>query len=328
MSTVVYFKDAEQLPNALDEFDLRSFSHQSVPVKLHMGEMKNKYFPRPVFVKQVIDYLIDHEMQPFLTDTTVAYNAPRKSKSGYKKVAYLHGFSKKKIGCEVVIDDQGVPVEVEGRNYEVADHLHKASCIVAISHVKGHVASGFGGAIKNFGMGGVTKETKKRMHHGAKPVYTKDKCTFCGICAEVCPFNAITIKDNEWEKSERKCFGCGVCVDNCKTGGLQFEDASFQFVLACACKACVQSKQVLYINDVNRIARSCDCDPFSGPIICPDVGYVVGMDPVAVDTVSLDLIDKQKDQVFYKEHHVDPRKQILFGEQIGLGSRKYSLKEL
>jgi hypothetical protein len=109
---------------------------------------------------------------------------------------------------------------------------------------------------------------------------------------------------------------------------LQFTDADFGYALACACKACVQDKQVVYINDVNRIARSCDCDPFAGPVICPDIGYVVGTDAVAVDAASLDLIDQQKKNVFYQEHHIDPWKQITYGEQIGLGSRKYSLVEI
>ena len=328
MNTVVFFKDSKKLASALDHFDLSSFQHHSVPVKLHMGEIKNKYFPRPEFVKEVISYLIRHDVNPFLTDTTVAYNALRKSVKGYKKVAQLHGFSKKKTGCDVIIDDHGVTVEVEGHEYEVADHLYSSSAIVAISHVKGHIATGFGGAIKNFGMGGVTKETKQKMHHGARPVYHKESCTYCGVCAEVCPFHAISVSENEWQKSERKCFGCGVCVTNCKEGGLEFVDADFRYALACACKACVQEKYVLYINDVNRIARSCDCDPFAGPLICPDIGYLVGTDPVAVDAASLTLIDQQKKEVFYQEHHVDPWEQIEYGEEIGLGSSSYDLVEL
>ena len=88
----------------------------------------------------------------------------------------------------------------------------------------------------------------------------------------------------------------------------------------------MQEKYVLYINDVNRIARSCDCDPFAGPLLCPDIGYVIGTDPVAVDAASLNLIDKQKKDVFLQEHHVDPWKQIDVAEEIGLGSKTYSLK--
>jgi uncharacterized Fe-S center protein len=98
-----------------------------------------------------------------------------------------------------------------------------------------------------------------------------------------------------------------------------------QYTLACAAKACVQDKQVLYVNEVKRISKNCDCDPFSGPLICPDVGYVVSSDMVAVDAASLDLINKLKPDIFKNTHHVDPEKQIKYGEEIGLGSMDYEL---
>ena len=325
MNKVVFFANPSQITDAIKHFDVAGFKDESIPIKLHMGEMKNKYFTKPDFVKRVVELVKTKGGHPFLTDTTVAYNALRKSVTGYKKVAHLHGFTKKKMGCEVIIDDHGAPIEVEGRRYDVADHLHTASYIVALSHVKGHVATGMGGAIKNFGMGGVTKETKRRMHHGARPVHQKDACTLCGVCAELCPFDAISVSNESWKKSKRKCFGCGVCVDVCEHQGLQFEDAHFQFVLACACKACVDNKNVLYINDVNRIAQSCDCDPFAGPPIAPDIGYLMATDPVAIDAASLELIHQEKERVFQKVNHVDPWKQIHFGEDIGLGTTQYTM---
>jgi len=185
-----------------------------------------------------------------------------------------------------------------------------------------------GGAIKNFGMGGVTKETKQRMHHGSRPVYQKDKCTYCGVCAELCPFEAITVKKDKWKQNMRSCFGCGVCVDACKEDALTNKDADLQYVLACAAKACVQDKNVIYLNELKRISKSCDCDPFADPVICPDIGYLLSDDPVAVDKASLDLINDVKKDVFEKENHISPLKQIKFGEEIGLGSSSYRLIEL
>ncbi len=261
-------------------------------------------------------------------DTTVAYQGQRHTKEGYYELIEIHGFSKKNIGCDVVIDDKGILVKIEGRDYEVAEHLYKSSHIFAFSHVKGHNATGFGGAIKNFGMGGITKETKRKMHHGSRPMFQKDKCTFCGICAEVCPFNAITINDNTWNQDIDKCFGCGVCVENCTDQALSHKDEDIQFVLACAAKACLQNKNVIYFNDVNRIARFCDCDPEAGPVICPDIGYLVSDDPVAIDKASLDLIYDIKPRIFEKVNKVNPLKQIKFGEEIGLGSSSYQLIEL
>jgi hypothetical protein len=328
MNTVVFFTKQRKLEEALHQFPIEDFQGQQVPVKLHMGEMNNKFYPKPALVKQVVTALQNVGADPFLFDTTVAYNAPRRSVSGYKKVATLHGFTKRSIGCDIIIDDTGVPVNVEGRAYDVADHLFKATHLFGLSHVKGHIATGMGGAIKNLGMGGVTKETKLRMHHGSRPEYQQDACTFCGVCAEVCPFEAITVQHDSWKHHMNSCFGCGVCVDACTNNALQFMDADLQFVLACAAKACVQDKTVLYFNELKRISRSCDCDPDAGPLICPDIGYLVSDDPVAIDKASLDLIYDIKENVFEKVNHVSPLKQIKYGEEIGLGSSSYHLVEL
>ena len=328
MTKVVFFVDSALLPQALEYFDMKRFTGKHVPVKLHMGETGNKYFLQPELAKQVVDELKDAHAEPFLFDTTVAYPGARHTTQGYQKLAAIHGFTKEKVGCDVVIDDTGVPTMIERRSFEVAVHLKSATHILALSHVKGHIQSGMGGAIKNFGMGGVTKETKIKIHHSSRPVYQKDACTYCGVCAEVCPFDAITVKNNAWKYKERTCFGCGVCVDVCKSKALTNKDADMQFLLACSAKACVQDKTVIYLNELKRIARGCDCDPGAGPVICPDIGYLVGDDPVAIDKASLDLINNVKPDVFKKINKVDPLKQIKYGEEIGLGSSSYDLIEL
>ncbi|MDG6218723.1 MAG: DUF362 domain-containing protein [Candidatus Thermoplasmatota archaeon] len=328
MNKVVFFNDLTLLPKVMKSIGVSKFANQKVLVKLHMGEVKNKYFPRPEYVRQHIDILKGIQADPFLYDTTVVYKSPRKFKTGYQKVAKLHGFTKKKVGCDVVIDDKGIYVEVEGNDFEVGETLHDATHVLSLSHVKGHIATGMGGAIKNFGMGGVTSETKRWIHHGSKPAYNKDNCTYCGVCAEVCPFHAISLNDSSWKCNEHSCFGCGVCVHNCKFEGLTYQRYDLQYTLACAAKACVNNKNVLYVNEVKRIAKSCDCDPFAGPIICPDIGYVASDDIVAVDKASLDLINKVKPGLFKKIHQVDPEKQIKYAEEIDLGFSDYELVSL
>ena len=328
MSKVIFFTDENKLHSVLEQFDIKSFSGKQVPIKLHMGEIKNKHFLRPDFVKLVVDELKKFQVGPYLFDTTVAYPGLRSVKSGYAKVARKHGFTLEKIGCEVIIDDEGFPVEIDNRNYVVAKHLFESAHIFSITHVKGHIATGMGGAIKNFGMGGVTKETKRRMHHGSRPVYQKDKCTYCGVCAELCPFQAISVRKDKWKQNMQSCFGCGVCVDACNENALTSKDADLQYVLTCAAKACVQDKDVLYLNELKRISKSCDCDPFAGPIICPDIGYLVSDDPVAIDKASLDLVNDVKKDVFEKENHISPLKQIKFGEEVGLGTSSYQLIEI
>lgn len=328
MTKVVFFTEMEKFPEALNNFNIKSFGDKKTPVKLHMGEIKNKHFSKPAFVKHVIDELKKEKAIPYLFDTTVAYPGLRHYVSGYHQLARIHGFTRKKMDCDVVIDDSGVVKTVENQDYEVAWHLINSTHIFALTHVKGHVASGMGGAIKNFGMGGVTKEIKIKMHHGSRPVYMKDKCTFCGVCAEVCPFNAIKIKGENWKQNMRNCFGCGVCIDNCKDGALKNKKADFQYSLACAAKACIEDKTVIYLNELRRISKSCDCDPFADPIICPDIGYLVSDDIVAIDKASLDLIHNVKEDVFEKVNKVNPMKQIKYGEEIGLGSSSYTLIEI
>lgn len=328
MKKVVFFNDISKISTAMNQFDLDSFTKQKILVKLHMGEVKNKYFLKPSFVKQIIDVLHDISSQPFLYDTTVLYKSPRRFKKGYQQVAKLHGFTKENVGCSVHIDEAGEKVHVDEYEYEVGSTLHQSTHIVAISHVKGHNAIGMGGAIKNFGMGGVTRNTKKEMHDACRPVYSEKNCTRCGRCETLCPFNAIKIKDDSWIYNQRCCFGCGVCVENCPEQALCYKESDLQYRLACSAKACVQHKNVIYVNEIKRISKGCDCDPNSGPIICPDIGYVVSDDPVAIDAASLDLIDKEKRNLFINENHVDPRKQIKFGEKIGLGTTKYELINL
>lgn len=326
---VFYCMDLSTISTACKQCGIDDFSRKEVLVKLHMGEIRNRYYPRPEFIRNILNELYHLNALPFLYDTTVCYRSPRNSVKGYLSVVRLHGFSEKKMGCSTVIDDHGVPVDVEGLSFNVGTHLHDREYVVAISHVKGHNGTGMGGAIKNFGMGGVTKETKRWMHTQAKPQYNPENCTFCGLCEQACPFHAIKVNEHDWIYNSSKCFGCDACVQNCTTNALTHQKGkSLQYLLACATKACVQGKTIIYINELKRISKNCDCDPFAGPIICPDIGYLVSTDPVAIDTASIDLIYSKRPDIFRKMTHIDPYDQIRSAEMIGLGSSHYSLKTL
>ena len=326
MNKVIHFTNINKIKDALEHFNIDRLAGKKVLFKLHMGETGNRYYPKPSIIKPFIKELKNFKIEPFLYDTTVAYPGLRHTKFGYEKLAKIHGY--RKLGCNIIIDDKGIDVKVGEHNFEVGKTLYDTTNIIAFSHVKGHIATGMGGAIKNFGMGGVTKEEKKKIHHASRPLYHKEACTYCGICAEVCAFNAIKVDDKKWKFSKRNCFGCGACVENCDYNALTNEEKNFQYLLSCAAKACVQNKNVIYINDVNRISKSCDCDPLAGPIICPDMGFLVSDDIVAIDQASLDLVYKEKPDVFYKKNRIDPSKQIKYGEEIGLGSSSYQIIEI
>jgi len=328
VSKVYLVKDVERLEEALNVAGVEKFAGFEVPVKLHMGELGCSTYVSPRVAKIVVEKLKAVGARPFLLDSTVVYVSPRATVAGYKVVAKVHGFSEKSMGCPVKIDSRGVKVEVGGHEFEVIESIYKSQCILVLSHAKGHGLSGFGGAIKNLGMGGVTKKTKAFIHQGAKPAWDESRCTFCGACAAVCSFKAIKVEQNRWKLNKRKCFGCGKCVEACPSGALRYKVGNFQDMLALAAKACVQGKDVIYVNALVNITKYCDCYPRQQKPICPDIGYLVSRDAVAIDKASLDLINQIKPGLFEKLHKVDPYRQVRYGAKIGLGSEDYELVEL
>jgi len=316
MVKVYFFTGVGKLSSALDLLGIEEFRGEKVLIKLHMGEPGNRYYISPPIVKLTVGKLKDIGAEPFLFDTTVAYTGLRSTRDGYKRVAYRHGFGEDKMGCKVVIGEEGVEVVEGGRSFEVAKEIYESTHLVVMSHVKGHVQAGFGGAIKNLGMGGVTKGTKRMIHRMSMPRLSAEKCDLCGSCVEVCPSHAITV-DSEWRYDSIACEGCGKCVAACPTEALSHKVMDLQKGIALAAKACSRGKRVLYINALVHIARSCDCDPHPDPIICPDIGYLVSNELAVIDRASLQLINEVKPEVFQKINQVDPSKQIQYAQSAG-----------
>ena len=161
---VVFFTDLNKLNDVLNIYNIESFSGKKIPIKLHLGEKNNKYFLKPDLAKLIVDELKKVNADPFLFDTTVAYSGMRSKKHSYLKLAKIHGFTEKEVGCPIVISNIGVDVKTRDMTVHVCKELIEADGILVVSHVKGHCCYGFGGAIKNLGMGGVTPESKKEIH--------------------------------------------------------------------------------------------------------------------------------------------------------------------
>ena len=325
-STVYLATDVAGVRAAMESIGLSRFAGRAVPVKLHMGEPGNPYFVRPELARVVVLAVKDGGGYPFLFDTVVAYPGERSHRQGYERVARRHGFTPEDVGCTVAIGERGVRVVVEDVALEVVTQLYDAECLVVLSHVKGHIQAGFGGAIKNLGMGGVTKASKRRVHHMSIPVHDPARCTRCGACVPTCPSGALKVAE-EWSIDRRRCEGCGKCVGVCSTGALRFEVMSLARGLAIGAKACVQGKDVVYVSSLHNIAQNCDCDPSPGRLICPDIGYLIGTDAAAVDAASLDLVERRAPDVFRRTTGVDPREQIREAVALGMSGR-YSLCDL
>ncbi len=327
MSEVYFFRNPLRVKDAIQRLGIDSFSGKDVLIKVHFGEPGNRNHVTPTFTRHVASALKDAGARPFLFDTTVAYKSPRRDVEKHRGVALKHGFTRNNTGCDVVISETGQERDAGGHTFTVANEIIETECLAVLTHVKGHIAVGFGGAIKNLGMGGVTKETKKEMHNWSKPEHLLDECTFCGVCAEVCPFDAISVGENTWDIEAGECFGCGVCVENCE-GGMKFRNISLPEALALSTSAVLEGKKAVYVNVLKKIARECDCVSKADHYLCRDKGYLVSDDPVAIDKASLDIIHEECPDIFERANRIDPMKQLDYAVNLGLGSLEYELIEL
>jgi len=157
----------KNLDKALSRINIKKVKKgDSVAIKLHMGEYGNLNYVRPSIVARIVEIIKDFGGKPFLFDTIALYRAHRHSVEEYIKTSKMNGFSEDTMGCPVIISNEGITVKTKGplKEVEVAKDLYDADAVVVLSHAKGHEMSGFGGSIKNLGMGGVTKSGKADVH--------------------------------------------------------------------------------------------------------------------------------------------------------------------
>jgi uncharacterized Fe-S center protein len=327
-------KNFGKVLSALNEFGLKDFAKKRVLVKLHMGERGNEFYLKPAVIKHFVDALLAIKAKPFLFDTVVMYEGGRNTKEKHMATAKEHGFDR--LGCPVVIGNEGntVNVKVNKNTYgfEVAKEVCDAECILSVAHGKGHMMSGFGGSIKAFGMGGLSKEGKTFIHKSGVPIVDKGKCKLCEACVRACAIGAIEKKGDNIVVDYTRCGSCEKCIRACPNSALKWKSEEFDMMLAAGSAACLNTfnasnrpKKKIFVNVLVDISKQCDCAGYASEIISPDIGVVVSDDPVAADAASIDLIEKVADTSLKEVENADPRLHVRHAQQLGIGRMEYDI---
>jgi hypothetical protein len=325
-------------------------------IKLHFGERGCDTYVSPVFARQVVEKVKEEGGRPFLTDTVTLYGGSRQNAVDHLLTAIEHGFDYSVAGAPLIIADgllgeNYVEVEIGKKHLQrarVAGDVAAADSMIVASHFKGHSMAGFGGAIKNLGMGCASPSGKADQHAASKPFVLAEVCKGCGRCVRVCPRSAAVLAGGKAWIDPEKCVGCGACLGACPEGAMDLDwdkmPVFIERIVEYAFGA-VSGKagRVGFINFVIDVTPECDCLPWSDAPIVPDVGILASKDPVAIDAASLDLVNAQQGlrSSALQSHHekgedkfrglwpkVDGSHQISYGEEIGLGTSEYRLIEI
>ncbi len=328
-----------------DFFDLKD----KVAIKVHFGERDSQTYLSPVLVKAIYEELkkkvnpsitlgVDGEQNrtiknAALVDCSVLYKGERAFASTHKKLAIEHGFGFAPIS---ILDgekgDEEIKIEINQKHFKkikIGAGIKNFNAVLAISHFTGHLSAGFGGAIKNVGMGLGSKAGKLEMHQAFKLKINPDLCQVCGICQRECPAGAIITNNGKAEIDYQKCISCGQCISICPQGAVEIpfgtgSSKDLQERIAEYAFGALKGKKSFFMNVLMNITSRCDCVRGIQKPIIPNIGILASKDIVAIDKASLDLIGKER----FESLGVDPTVQIDYAEKLGLGEKDYELIEI
>jgi uncharacterized Fe-S center protein len=331
-------------------------------VKIHFGERGVTSHVQPLMVKPVIDFLAAAGTKPFLTDASTLYVGQRGEAVSHSMQAAQHGYDPLLMGAPVIIADglrggSQTALPVPGKHFKeafIAADIASADLLVSVNHVKGHELAGFGGALKNIGMGAASKQGKMLQHVTTGPLVDIEKCIGCGSCVTLCASEALSLVEvlsadkpqKRIRLDKNRCIGCGACFLGCKTGALQInwqtDVAAFleRMMEYAAALLLSRKKPSLHISFVTNVTPDCDCMGFSDACICPDIGILASLDPVAIDQAAVDLINKAEplwpshlprgvkpgdDKFRAMRPHLPEHMGLDYAESLGIGTRDYEL---
>ena len=335
------------------------FDHKMTAIKIHFGEPGNLTYLRPNYAKRVADVIKSLGGLPFLTDCNTLYPGRRKNALGHIESAYENGFTPYSTGCQVIIADglkgsDDIEVPVQGGEYvktaKIGRAIMDADIFISLSHFKGHEMTGFGGTIKNIGMGCGSRRGKMEQHNSGKPTVDQELCRGCHVCAKNCAHGAISFTDNKASIDHNKCVGCGRCIGACNFdavyNGNWAANAQLNCKMAEYAKAVVDGRPSFHISLVMDVSPYCDCHAESDVPIVPHVGMFARLEPVALDQACAhgcqaqpimggSLLDDNMKAPGFVDHgdiftNTTPESEwescLAHAEKIGLGVREYEVK--
>ncbi len=361
----VYFTDLHTKPevNLLDKLENLVnaagiskivFKDKFTAIKIHFGEYGNLAYIRHNYASQMVQIIKKLEGKPFLTDSNTLYSGRRSNALDHLMTAYENGFTPLTVGCHILIADglKGTDFrEIEMnlkhcKTAKIGTAIADADIIISMNHFKGHEITGFGGAIKNIGMGSGSRGGKLEMHSASKPKINKENCVACAQCIKNCAQKAIHFdKNKKAEIDYEKCVGCGQCVAVCLYSAAQVvwnqAGAIANEKIAEYALAVLKGKPHFHVNFIMNVSPDCDCWGSNDLPIIPDIGIAASFDPVALDKACVDMVNKaplnkgsileQKkcqegsDKFTHLHPDTDWKVALNHGEEIGLGTQQYEL---
>lgn len=356
-------------------FENIDFKDKYAAIKIHFGEYGNLAFLRPNYAKVVADYVKELGGKLFLTDCNTLYVGSRKNALDHLDTAYVNGFSPLQTGCHVIIadglkgtDETLVPIDGDYvKEARIGHAIMDADVFISLTHFKGHETAGFGGTIKNIGMGCGSRAGKMEQHCEGKPSVDQSACIGCGACYRICAHQAPEITDRKAFINHDKCVGCGRCLAVCPRNAISadFSDsvAMLNYKMAEYSLAVCKDRPCFHVSLICDVSPNCDCHPENDIPIIPNVGMLASFDPVALDQACADLCNQMPvmsgsilddncrehghdhEQGHDHEHchadgagttdhfhmtHPDTEWEscLAHAEKIGLGTRQYELKTI
>lgn len=331
-----------------------------VAIKMHFGELGNLTYLRPNYAKAVVELVKQCGGKPFLTDCNTMYPGSRKNAIEHLYCAWENGFTPLSAGCPIIIGDglkgtDDIAVPVVGGEYvkeaKIGRAVMDADVFISLSHFKGHEITGFGGAIKNIGMGCGSRAGKTEQHSNGKPYIRSSACRGCKLCLQECANGGLVFDEQQKKMTVdmEQCVGCGRCIGACNFDAIAFSQNAAIKELNCRMaeytKAVLDGRPHFHISLICDVSPTCDCHSGNDTPILPDIGMFASFDPLALDQACVDACLQQEpmpnsqladamDSPHFHDHHdvfqnTNPNTEyktcLAHAEKIGLGSRSYDL---